>query len=65
LGSLERESLGWAISVNQGISTVNHAATVMTAKALNGGVDAVNHDDNYHEETAMTAKINCRKEKFG
>jgi hypothetical protein len=44
---------------------VNHAATVMTAKALNGGVDAVNHDDNYHEETAMTAKINCRKEKFG
>jgi hypothetical protein len=51
--------------VNQGISTVNCAATVMTAKALNGGVDVVNHDDN-HEETTMTAKeINCRKGKFG
>jgi hypothetical protein len=51
--------------VNQCISTENHAATVMTANALNGGVDAVNHDDN-HEETAMTAKeINCRKGKFG
>jgi hypothetical protein len=43
--------------VNQHISTVNHAAMVMTAKALNGAIYAVNH-----EETAMTAKeINCRK----
>jgi hypothetical protein len=52
-------------TVNQGISTINCAATVMTAKALNAGVDVVNHEDN-HEETTMTAKeINCRKGKFG